>query len=847
MEEVAPGITPVADFMPKDAPASHPTPPPDEPLATSEANVETVTTTEDQPMEDEAPKVETYTNPVIEPTASAPPTVLPPAESSLVRPREDDDDDDEGERAAKRSRVEEDDGHDAILADAVPSAEAAPSDVPQVDEISAVPAAEPAALPESAPAATEDQAMETESSDTAPAPAPESAVESATEPAPVKDESTVAEAAVEPEVKPTDQDVKMADSDAKPDVKSDAKVDAKPAEAPQAESQASAQPAAPSSNQAVTQSAPAPPKHTYSTKPITPAQTKFLAEKMKNMKKTKHALSFLHPVDPVALNIPHYHNVITRPMDLTTMETKLKSGQYGAVQDFVDDFNLIIGNTRTFNGNDHPVTQAGLAMEAYFNKMLETVPSSDQPVVQKSHAKKASPRPSSHAARRESRSAAVPAPQAASGAPANPAAAASEAFALQADGTPQIRRESTTNRPARVIKPPPARELTYSKPKRKEHQLELKFCEHVLTELKGPKYSKLNHIFLQPVDPVALNIPHYRQVVKHPMDLSTMTQKLKQGQYGKAAEFKKDFDLMINNCLIFNPHGNPVHDMGIEFQRAFQVLWNSKDRWEAGRKHDARRATSASADDESGDDDEDDDDEQPGAAEGDSASAKTIAQLQKQLLEMQNSLAALGQGPPVMTKKAKSAPKAPGRKAGGGASSTKSKAPASKTKAAPKKVKAVTYEEKQEISEAVGNMNEEQVAKLTKIITENCSKYADQEEMELEIDDLPNDVQALLLKYVRSLFGNPTRGRAASPDDGAAFDDDDFEPPRGRTGYGGGAANKRKKHKPMGKEEQQERINVLQKQLSQFSGGVGAVSASQAGSPAGEDSSDDDSEESEEE
>lgn len=826
VEEVAPGIAPVADFIPKDAPASHPTPPPDEPLGTSEANVETAASAEDAPMEeDEAPKTDAAAESV-EPT-SAPLPTLPSSESSLVRPREDDDDEDETERAAKRSKVESDPSKDAPPTEAVPSVDA-PVDVAPTTE--AVPSAE------SLPAKTDDDAMETQPSETAPAPAP------------VKEELSQEETPAESSTKPSDADAQPAEPDAKPadtDVEM-AEAEAKPAEqaaAQPTDAQApSVQPEAKPAQAAAPPAATGPARPNYSSKPLTEAQTKFLAEKMKNMKKTKHAFSFLAPVDPVALNIPHYHNIITNPMDLTTMETKLKSGQYSSVQDFVNDFYLIISNTRTFNGDNHPVTQAGLSMEAYFKKMLETVPSADQPVVQKGHAKKASPRPTGNAARRESRSAAA-VPQTAGGA-AN--ASSSEAFALQPDGTPQIRRESTTNRPARAIKPPPARDLTYSKPKRKEHQLELKFCEHVLNELKSNKHQKMNHLFLQPVDPVALNIPHYRQVVKHPMDLSTMTQKLKQGQYGKAAEFKKDFDLMISNCLAFNPPGNMVRDLGIEFQRTFEAMWKSKDRWEQARKNDAHRATSASAEEESGDE-EDEEDEQGGGATdvGDpAAAAKTIADLQKQLAVMQSSLAALGQGPAPKTKKAKAAPKAPGRKAGGGAAAPKSKAPAPKVKTAPKKVKQVTYEEKQEISEAVGKMNEEQVQTLTKIITENCSKYADQDEMELEIDDLPNDVQAMLLKYVRSLFGKA--GRAASPDDGAAFDDDDFEPPRGRN-YGA-AASKRKKHKPMGKEEQQERINTLQKQLSQFSGGAGAAGASQGGSPTGADSSDDDdSEESEEE
>lgn len=826
---VAPGIAPVADYIPKDATTSHPTPPPDEPLATSEANVDV------EMKADEVPKVESVSEP--QSAVSEPPVapVVSLNDSSLVRPREDDDDGEDLEPAAKRTRVDGDLDEDVTLPDAPPAdattstppqPEAAESSIPTADASqgpaaqsqslpapveASDPVSEPQSAPEEPPSA--DAAMDIEPSAT-PA-APESSTEtealqaadSSAAPlqngvhAPVASTETVEPAAP----KPVDAEAKLEDS--------------QPVQAP-VQGEMQPPPTAPS-------------KPTYSRDPLTQPQTRYLLEKMKNLKKTKHSLSFLNPVDYVALNIPTYPDIIKTPMDLGTMENKMKTGKYGSVQEFVDDFNLIIQNARTFNGDAHPVTQAGFSMEAYMKKILEGVPSANQPAPQKPQPKKASPKPQP---RRESRSVAqaAPAPAAAAAAATAAPANTAESFALQPDGTPQIRRDSTINRPARAIKPPPARELTYSKPKRKEHQLELKFCDHVLSEVKGPKYAALNSVFLSPVDPVALNIPHYRQVVKHPMDLSTMTQKLRQGQYGKASEFKKDFELMIQNCLVFNPIGNPVRDMGVQFKREFDALWQTKDKWEKARKAELQRGTSASADEYSGDEEEEDEDEGP-----DDDKTDTIARLQKQLEQIQGALAGLNQPAPKKKSSSKKAAK-PNKKSGGGSAQPKQKL-STKPKA-PKKPKQVTYEEKQEISDAVGRMNEEQVGQLTKIITSNCKKYADQEEMELEIDDLPNDVQAMLLTFVRSIFGNPTRGaRAVSPDDAAALDDDDFEPTERGGRRGGGGGSKRKKHKPMHKDEQQKAINDIKSQLAQFQN-VTSASPSQQ-----EDTSGDESEESEEE
>ena len=522
------------------------------------------------------------------------------------------------------------------------------------------------------------------------------------------------------------------------------------------------------------------------------------------------------------------------------METKLKEGKYGSVQDFADDFDLIIGNARRFNGDAHPVTQAGFSMEAYFRRVMEQVPSADMQAPPKVE-KKRSPSITREKPRRESRMAAQSTASAAAPAPVQ--APAEPPFALQSDGTPQIRRQSTMNRPARVIKPPQNREIPYAKPKRKEHQLELRFCDHVLDEIRSQKYHQWNSVFMHPVDPVALNIPHYRQVIKTPMDLSTMQAKLKSGQYGTAGEFKKDFDLIVKNCLTFNPVGNPVRDLGIQFQREFEALWAEKDKWERKNAPASNRASSASADDDSAADEEDDEDDEP---EDDKEA--TIQALQKQLLAMQNALSGLGGGKPAKTKKAK-AGKDSKKKVGTLSSAPPKSKPAPKPAAKAKKPKQVTYEEKQEISEAVAKMDEKQVGRLTEIITQNCAKYRDMEEMELEIDDLPNDVQVMLLDYVRRIFGNPNRKKARepSPDDAAALDDDDYEE------RGGGRGGKRKKHKPMGKKEQQETIDSIKDRLAAFSQAATSRSESptnpsfNAAGTQAETSGDEESEESEEE
>jgi bromodomain-containing factor 1 len=71
--------------------------------------------------------------------------------------------------------------------------------------------------------------------------------------------------------------------------------------------------------------------------------------------KTSHlAGPFLYPVDPIALNIPTYLDIIKTPMDLHTVEEKLKNFQYANDKEFDDDLMTIWSNAKTFNG---PMTE----------------------------------------------------------------------------------------------------------------------------------------------------------------------------------------------------------------------------------------------------------------------------------------------------------------------------------------------------------------------------------------------------------------------------------------------------------------------------------------------------------
>ena len=96
----------------------------------------------------------------------------------------------------------------------------------------------------------------------------------------------------------------------------------------------------------------------------------------------KDATPFRSPVDPEALNIPHYLQIIKHPMDFSTIERKLLASspinaanpRYISVDEFVANVRLIFSNCVTFNGPDHAVTQQGKRVEAVFDKQIKQLP-----------------------------------------------------------------------------------------------------------------------------------------------------------------------------------------------------------------------------------------------------------------------------------------------------------------------------------------------------------------------------------------------------------------------------------------------------------------------------------------
>ncbi|CAG2225551.1 Cat eye syndrome critical region protein 2 homolog [Mytilus edulis] len=93
-------------------------------------------------------------------------------------------------------------------------------------------------------------------------------------------------------------------------------------------------------------------------------------EKMiEEIKSHKDSWPFLDPVEEEIA--PGYHEIIKKPMDLSTIEKRLTSGGYRTTKKFVADFNLMINNCFQFSGADSELGRMATRLRKFINKCIK--------------------------------------------------------------------------------------------------------------------------------------------------------------------------------------------------------------------------------------------------------------------------------------------------------------------------------------------------------------------------------------------------------------------------------------------------------------------------------------------
>ncbi|RYP51007.1 hypothetical protein DL768_003591 [Monosporascus sp. mg162] len=595
---------------------------------------------------------------------------------------------------------------------------------------------------------------------------------------------------------------------------------------------------------------------------ITPHQNKQIRAYLAGLKKTKNGLPFRQSVEklwPVIWD--DYRSKVEEPVDLSLFEAGLREEKYATYGEFKAKVELLYTNSLAFNGPDHGVTGASAVVRDQILTRLQEISKSEEPAKpEKGKAqptRHAEPRSANQVRRqsqpRASQTTSSPKPKAEPAPPAaSSTASAAPAFAIPPNGIPQIRRDSTRedgDRPKRPIHPPKSRDLDYSSSKvnrKKKMDPDQRFHDEVLNEVKKGKYFHMNQWFMEPVDPVALNIPTYFSVVKKPMDLGTMTRKNLDGHYKSSKEFEKDMRLIVHNAELFNGKEHDVAKLGRDLEELFKAELAKKDQWMAHHYPQDEPSTvnaPAASPERSIHESEDE-----SVADGEEDTNEAIRSLQVRLNEEQDKLnTLLGSKKPELTmieiqqqmvsmlqrklveektkfhseerkskakkKSSKSKPK-PGASAAAASGNKKASVSSSTVtkkssgghakKPAPKK-RAIGPLEKAVIEEGISNLDGNTLTKAVDIIKRDTGQNENDEgEMELDIESLTQEALGKLYDLIHKAHPHIRAALEKKPEYSSQAAAPEPEPKVRTSG-----PPKPKKNKPMNKHEQERKIEQL--------------------------------------
>ncbi|XP_076071391.1 methionine adenosyltransferase 2 subunit beta-like isoform X2 [Mytilus galloprovincialis] len=104
-----------------------------------------------------------------------------------------------------------------------------------------------------------------------------------------------------------------------------------------------------------------------------------LVDDLLSEKHQSYMWPFYQPVDPIALGLYDYFELVKKPMDLSTIKNNLECCLYKSVDEFSDDMRLLYQNCYLYSEPDTEIYKMAKQLEEYFVKTMETT-KSDKPV-----------------------------------------------------------------------------------------------------------------------------------------------------------------------------------------------------------------------------------------------------------------------------------------------------------------------------------------------------------------------------------------------------------------------------------------------------------------------------------
>ncbi|XP_056596972.1 bromodomain-containing protein 2a isoform X1 [Triplophysa dalaica] len=216
----------------------------------------------------------------------------------------------------------------------------------------------------------------------------------------------------------------------------------------------------------------------------------------------------------------------------------------------------------------------------------------------------------------------------------------------------------------RPIKPPrkdlPDSQHTHQPVRRGKLSQQLRYCSGILKELLSKKHAAYAWPFYKPVDATTLGLHDYHDIIKYPMDLSTIKRKMDHREYRDALQFAADIRLMFSNCYKYNPPDHDVVAMARKLQDVFEFSFAKMPDEPLESLAPASlggglggHSSSSSSSSSSSESDISSESESSLSSDSEEERAHRLAQLQEQLKAVHEQLAALSSTPIVKPKKKK--------------------------------------------------------------------------------------------------------------------------------------------------------------------------------------------------
>ncbi|XP_066509569.1 bromodomain-containing protein 3-like isoform X5 [Hoplias malabaricus] len=432
---------------------------------------------------------------------------------------------------------------------------------------------------------------------------------------------------------------------------------------------------------------------------------------VKTLWRHQFAWPFYTPVDAIKLNLPDYHKVIKNPMDMGTIKKRLENNYYWTAGECMQDFNTMFTNCYIYNKPTDDIVLMAQALEKIFLQKVAQMPQEEVellPPPPKGKARKPGPPPSSENQQALAMSSASPSsscpssppqlpqtpviaatpvstitsnvqavPPAASMLPSAQPVVKKKGVKRKADTTTPttcaitasrgesptgmleskhskvISRRESTGRP---IKPPKKdledNELLQQGNKKSKLSDHLKYCDTILKEMLSKKHAAYAWPFYKPVDAEALELHDYHEIIKQPMDLSTVKKKMDGREYPDAQSFAADVRLMFSNCYKYNPPDHEVVAMARKLQDVFEMRF-AKMPDEPAEPSSPGAVSATAVVSKSTGSSESSADSSSSSSDSEEERATRLAELQEQLKAVHEQLAALSQGPVSKPKKKK--------------------------------------------------------------------------------------------------------------------------------------------------------------------------------------------------